>query len=132
MECWLTSSVPQDVAVAAFFLACKSEEEPRPIKSIVSWILSRSINPEAASNSQSPAFIEQRKKLVATEEAVLRTLCYDLTVRQPHWLAIKAATRMWTGVQADVGIKVAKVAWNFLADSCVAPAHLAPPVLPLT
>lgn len=112
-------SLEQDVAVAAFFLACKSEEEPRPIKVIVSSVLQRSGQVEAASNSQSPAFIEYRKKLVATEEAMLRALCYDLTIRQPHWLAVKAATQMWTGVQAEVGTKVAEVAWNFLTDSCV-------------
>ncbi|BGP23047.1 cyclin Pch1 [Rhodotorula toruloides] len=113
-----------DVAVAAFFLACKSEEEPRPIKAIVSSVLTRSGQHEAASNSQSPSFIDYRKKLVATEEAVLRALCYDLTVRQPHWLAVKAATQMWTGAQAEVGTKVAKVAWNFLTDTLPQPLCL--------
>lgn len=53
------------------------------------------------------------------EEAILRSLCYDLTVRNPHWYAVTTAQQVWTGEEADRGKRVAQVAWTFLNDSCV-------------
>lgn len=101
------------------FLACKSEEEPRSLKSLVTWLLDpdntgKPIDPQAAT--------DVRQRILTYEEAMLRVLCFDLTVRHPHWIAVSAARAAWTGAAAEgakVGDKVAQAAWLFLNDSCV-------------
>ncbi|BGP38221.1 hypothetical protein JCM10449v2_002150 [Rhodotorula kratochvilovae] len=115
-------------AAAAIFLASKSEEEPRSIKSLVSWILD---SPQDQSVSAGPQGMDLRQKIITYEEAILRVLCFDLTVRHPHWIAVSAAKAIWVGGEAEVGMKVAKAAWMILNDSLPAPLCLlyTPPVL---
>ncbi|KPV76118.1 uncharacterized protein RHOBADRAFT_53102 [Rhodotorula graminis WP1] len=113
-------------AAAAIFLASKAEEEPRSLKTLLSWVLDPNelADPHRAN--------DVRQKVLAHEEAMLRVLCFDLTVRHPHWIAVSVARKAWVGEgEQEVGDKVAKVAWMILNDSLSAPLCLlyTPPVL---
>lgn len=114
---------PVITAVAAFFLACKTEEEPRPIKPLVQYLLeasrNRHIRVEHINKPETdlPEFKRLRAKVLAYEETILRSLCYDLTVRNPHWYIVNTAQRVWTGEVAETGQRVARAAWGFLNDS---------------
>lgn len=115
----------QTAAVAAFFLACKSEEEPRSIKALVQFLLEATrdqrrfrVDRIAAPQTDLPEFQKLRAKVLTYEEAILRSLCYDLTVRNPHWYAVNTAKQVWTGEdEVETGKRVAQVAWTFLNDS---------------
>jgi hypothetical protein len=115
----------QTAAVAAFFLACKSEEEPRSIKALVQFLLEATrdqrrfrVDRIAAPQTDLPEFQKLRAKVLTYEEAILRSLCYDLTVRNPHWYAVNTAKQVWTGGdETETGKRVAQVAWTFLNDS---------------
>ncbi|GAA5904943.1 hypothetical protein JCM8208_007232 [Rhodotorula glutinis] len=113
-------------AAAAIFLASKAEEEPRSLKSLLSWIL------DANELADAHRANNVRQKVLAHEEAMLRVLCFDLTVRHPHWIAVSVARKAWVGEgEHEVGDQVAKVAWMILNDSLSAPLCLlyTPPVL---
>ena len=115
----------QTAAVAAFFLACKSEEEPRSIKALVQFLLEATrdqrrfrVDRIAAPQTDLPEFQKLRAKVLTYEEAILRSLCYDLTVRNPNWYAVNTAKQVWTGGdETETGKRVAQVAWTFLNDS---------------
>ncbi|KWU41744.1 cyclin-like protein, partial [Rhodotorula sp. JG-1b] len=124
---------PVTAAVAAFFLACKSEEEPRSIKALVQFLLEATrdqrrfrVDRIAAPQTDLPEFQKLRAKVLTYEEAILRSLCYDLTVRNPHWYAVNTAKQVWTGGDGEVetGKRVAQVAWTFLNDSLALPLCL--------
>ncbi|GJN88318.1 hypothetical protein Rhopal_001283-T1 [Rhodotorula paludigena] len=118
------------LATAAFFLASKSEEEPRGIKNIVAGFLFIR-NRHVKFDSQSPEFRDARMQILAAEEALLRVLCFDLTLRHPHVFLIRVCEQAWTGEEAETGTTVARAAWLFLHDSLAAPLCLlyTPPVL---
>ncbi|GAA5884443.1 hypothetical protein JCM3774_005114 [Rhodotorula dairenensis] len=122
---------PIVAAVAAFFLACKSEEEPRSIKALVQFLHEAlrdqhrfRVDRIAAPQTDLPEFQKLRARVLMFEEAILRSLCYDLTVRNPHWYAVNTAQQVWTGEEADTGKRVAQVAWSFLNDSLALPLCL--------
>lgn len=116
-------SFSQIASVAAFFLACKVEEEPRSIKHLVQYLFELSKNSNARADrigppqSDAPKFQELRGKVLAYEEAMLRALCYDLTIRNPHWYAVSAAQQVWTAAETETGKRVAQAAWAFLNDA---------------
>ena len=111
---------PQVTAAAAIFLASKAEEEPRSLKTLLSWVL----DPDELADPHRSN--EARQKVLAHEEALLRVLCFDLTVRHPHWIAVSVAKRSWTGDEVEASDKVAKVAWMILNDSCVLASLVCP------
>ncbi|GAA5992472.1 hypothetical protein JCM10908_000834 [Rhodotorula pacifica] len=122
---------PIIAAVAAFFLACKSEEEPRSIKALVQFLVEafrdgQRFRVDRISQPQTdlPEFQKLRAKVLQFEEAILRSLCYDLTVRNPHWYAVNAAQQVWSGEEAETGKRIAQVAWAFLNDSLALPLCL--------
>lgn len=123
---------PVTAAVAAFFLACKSEEEPRSIKALVQFLLEATrdqrrfrVDRIAAPQTDLPEFQKLRAKVLTYEEAILRSLCYDLTIRNPHWYAVNTAKQVWTGAEeVETGKRVAQVAWTFLNDSLALPLCL--------
>ncbi|GAA5971633.1 hypothetical protein JCM11641_000666 [Rhodosporidiobolus odoratus] len=118
------------LAGAATFLACKNEEEPRSIKLLVQLLMDIRRNPTGRIEAKghhidrnNPAFDPLRSKLVACEEALLRVLCFDLTVRDPHWIALKAVKKSWAN-EPERADKVGRVGWSFLNDSLAAPLCL--------
>ncbi|POY76720.1 hypothetical protein BMF94_0312 [Rhodotorula taiwanensis] len=121
---------PVIASVAAFFLACKVEEEPRSIKHLVQYLFELSKNSNARADrigppqSDAPKFQELRGKVLAYEEAMLRALCYDLTIRNPHWYAVSAAQQVWTAAETETGTRVAQAAWAFLNDALALPLCL--------
>lgn len=119
-------SCPQTLAAAAFFLASKVEEHPRRLRDVVGATLDldagkiiRGGERFAPPDEQTPDYVEMRKRILFFEEVLLRTLCFDLTVRQPYWPMVRGAKMIWKDERVETGHKVSKVAWCFISDSYV-------------
>ncbi|GAA6012371.1 hypothetical protein JCM10207_007062 [Rhodosporidiobolus poonsookiae] len=116
---------PLLTSAAAVFLACKSEEDPKSIKTVVQAVLDIKRKGYASArephqiNSRTEDFAKVRTQLTVVEEALLHALCFDLTVRDPHVLAIETAERMWK--EPEKAEAVARAAWAFLNDSLALP-----------
>ncbi|GAA5911651.1 hypothetical protein JCM6882_006930 [Rhodosporidiobolus microsporus] len=105
-------------AAAATFLASKSEEEPRSLKTLTQFVLDMRRGTyngqKRAPETSRPEFTDLRRKITLVEETMLRAMCFDLTVRDPHWVALKTVKRVWK--EDEAGTNVARVAWAFLND----------------
>ncbi|GAA5860773.1 hypothetical protein JCM8547_005530 [Rhodosporidiobolus lusitaniae] len=108
-------------AGAAVFLASKNEEDLKSTKHLVQVLLDLKRNTyrrgyPTQPETKTPEFDKLRRKLAVAEEAMLNTLCFDLTVRHPHWLAVQTAERVWRD-EPEKAEEVASVAWALLNDS---------------
>lgn len=111
----------------AFFLASKVEEQQRPLKYIVTVTLALNEgrapieNPPNSHRYQydesDPNFVDLRRRMLYWEEVMLRTLCFDLTVRQPNAVVLAAVDACWKGKGREEGERLEKVAWSFVGDS---------------
>ncbi|GAA5926757.1 hypothetical protein JCM10213_002441 [Rhodosporidiobolus nylandii] len=121
------------MAGAATYLACKNEENPTSIKTVVQNLLGqrrglvgrRYINQyqdPLRQETQTEEFRSVRKQLVAYEEVLLSTLCFDLTVRHPHFFVLETAKRAWKDDEAAKN--VGKVGWHFANESLALPLCL--------
>lgn len=66
-------------------------------------------------NESSQEYQDGRRKILWFEEALLRTLCFDLTVRQPYPVMLDAVERIWRANEDALRLK--RVAWPFITDS---------------
>lgn len=114
--------------MAAFYLATKVEESFRKLKMIIfthqlleSGILAQDI--DVGRDHKSPAgddttreYKDLLKRIAFYEEVLLRTLCFDLTIRQGHWGFIKGV-RVIYGEKSEDGEKLLKAGWGFMSDT---------------
>ncbi|GAA6034174.1 hypothetical protein JCM8097_003766 [Rhodosporidiobolus ruineniae] len=125
-------------AGAAVFLACKVEEQPKSSKLITHVLFEirrgkvrgrwPGPNPPIPETSR-PGFDDMRRKLTIVEEAMLNALCFDMTVRDPHYLIVLAAEKIWRE-DKEAREKLVGAAWSFLNDTLSAPlCILHPPPL---
>lgn len=80
---------------------------------------------EYAKDNRNPAgddttreYKDLAKRIVFYEEVLLRTLCFDLTVRQGHWALIKGVRAIY-GEMSGTGRDLLKAGWGFMSDTCV-------------
>ncbi|GAA5967359.1 hypothetical protein JCM21900_000346 [Sporobolomyces salmonicolor] len=126
-------------AAAAYFLACKVEEQNRSIKMITSGTFHivrgtyRRFAPYPVDDQEmrQPEWIDLRRKILRYEEAMLHAMCFDMTVRDPHFLAGRALAKIWhykgKGPAADdtsVEAKLERCVWGIVNDSLASPACL--------
>ncbi|GAA5839723.1 hypothetical protein JCM11251_002573 [Rhodosporidiobolus azoricus] len=114
-------------AIAAVFLACKSEEEPKSLKQLAQYGLEfrehRFTGQRRQPEQNRPEFGQMRTQLTLVEEAMLNALGFDLTVRAPHWIAVKAAKRIWRQDE-EQATDIARAAWTFLNDALYHPLYV--------
>ncbi|GAA5859081.1 hypothetical protein JCM1840_003740 [Sporobolomyces johnsonii] len=126
-------------AAAAHFLACKVEEQNRSIKMITSGTFHimrgtykrTGVYPADDHEMRQPDWIDLRRKILRYEEAMLHALCFDMTMRDPHFLAGRALARVsphkGKGPAEDdktVEAKLERSVWGFVNDSLASPACL--------
>ncbi|GMK55514.1 hypothetical protein CspeluHIS016_0205700 [Cutaneotrichosporon spelunceum] len=105
-----TDFSPKTVAPIILFLASKVEEAPLKLRHIINASLAK-FEPGAPvwepSSNEDPQPLEYRrweKDILATEEVVVETLCFDFAVDQP-WPILRAAVRgidsLWAGEEGE-------------------------------
>ncbi|KAK4695553.1 hypothetical protein P7C70_g8529, partial [Phenoliferia sp. Uapishka_3] len=116
----------QIMAASAFFLASKVEEQARRLKDVVSATLELDADREPNRprdrrhlpvDEASEVFTKTRQRILFFEEALLRVLCFDLTIRQPYTDMVKGVGLMWRNENTVVATKVKRAAWPFITDS---------------
>ncbi|KAF9121454.1 hypothetical protein BGW39_010517 [Mortierella sp. 14UC] len=106
-----------DVAATCIYLASKTEESTRKFKDIVIACAQKAAKKDTPIDDQSKAsdFRVWKDTIIYTEELLLETLCFDLSVEHPyHFLLI-----LFGHYQKDPqrGRKLKQVAWAFINDS---------------
>jgi hypothetical protein len=83
------------VAAACLFLACKAEEEPRRLRDVIN-LAHMLLSTEEGDDGKETIYLheepphlneeywEAKKKIVETEQVVLRWLAFDVSVSHPH------------------------------------------------
>lgn len=120
----------QHVAVAAFFLSAKVEEFQRSLRTVVSAALHLKRKRDPVDRQGMVKRIEDtdrdypelRDRVLRAEEALLRVLGFELTVRLPYPAVVRGVEAMWTSqFAAERGLSeaedVAKAAWLFVNDT---------------
>lgn len=103
------------------------EEHGRSLRSIVSVALSLKLGvPPLHSDGQTvrkyedseQRYVKLRNEVTRAEEAILRVLGFEMTVRLPYPAVVKGAKMMWKlPKEAETARDVARVAWCFVTDT---------------
>ncbi|KAL8281023.1 hypothetical protein RQP46_006702 [Phenoliferia psychrophenolica] len=114
----------ETLASSSFFLASKVEENQRRLKDVVSVSLDLTAGkqphpPDRAHpvNESRDGFRALRQRVLYYEEVLLRTLCFDLTVRQPYADMLLAVGKIWPGMDKDGIRRIKAVAHSVITDS---------------
>lgn len=112
------------MTATAYFLASKVEEHQRSLNTVIAATLNRGRAMRDKDNRirgfdpQAPQVVDFRNKVLHCEETMLRTLCFDLTVRLPYPAMMNGVKRMWKGEEQEFITKVSRAAWHFISDRC--------------
>ncbi|CAO3570051.1 unnamed protein product [Mortierella alpina] len=106
-----------DVGAACIYLATKTEESTRKFRDIILTCAQKAAKKDLQMDDQSKEYRLWKDTIIFTEEQLLETLCFELTVDHPYniitWLLDNHYTK-----DADQARKLKQVAWAFLNDSC--------------
>ena len=101
-------------AATALFLATKVEESCRKTRElIVAFCRVAQKNPNVVVDEQSKDWWHWRDCIMHSEDVLLETLCFDLTVESPHRQLFELLK--WYGVEHNK--KLRNAAWSFVTDS---------------
>ncbi|KAF8323189.1 cyclin-like protein [Clavulina sp. PMI_390] len=105
--------VVYDIAAAALFLACKVEESSRKLKDVAGVCQSKATGlPMAAvPNEHDPGIQTWTRTILAYEELLLETLCFDLSTEHPHNILLSAANAL------EANEHLVAYSWSVLNDS---------------
>ncbi|KAG0271379.1 hypothetical protein BGZ95_000812 [Linnemannia exigua] len=107
-----------DVAATCIYLASKTEESTRKFKDIVIACAQKAAKKDTPIDDQSKASIDFRvwkDTIIYTEELLLETLCFDLSVEHPYHFLLILCNHYQKDPQR--GRKLKQVAWAFINDS---------------
>ncbi|KAF9547600.1 hypothetical protein EC957_008256 [Mortierella hygrophila] len=104
-----------DVAATCIYLASKTEESTRKFKDIVIACAQKAAKKDSPIDDSSKEFRVWKDTIIYTEELLLETLCFDLSVEHPYHFLLN----MFSHYQKDSqrGRKLKQVAWAFVNDS---------------
>ncbi|KAH3767409.1 cyclin family protein [Pelomyxa schiedti] len=97
------------LAISALFLAGKVEETTSKLKDVVCSTYRMLHKTDLKVNSAE--FVEERDKILSTEQLLLQRLAFDLTVDHPYKTLMKYVKKI------NGNRQLAQVAWNFINDS---------------
>ncbi|KAF2274152.1 cyclin-like protein [Westerdykella ornata] len=102
------------IAATALFLATKVEEQCRKMKEIVVACVRVALkDPNKLVDEQTKDFWKWRDTILYSEDILLESLCFDLSVEAPHQIMYRMLT--YYGIQHNK--RVRNAAWAFLMDS---------------
>ncbi|KAF2019753.1 cyclin-like protein [Aaosphaeria arxii CBS 175.79] len=104
------------IAATTLFLATKVEENCRKMKELVIACVRVALkDPNKLVDEQTKDFWKWRDTILYSEDVVLETLCFDLSVESPY--KIMYDMLKYYGVEHNK--KLRNAAWAFLSDSCL-------------
>ncbi|KAK6939499.1 Cyclin, C-terminal domain [Dillenia turbinata] len=104
----------QTVAPVCMFLACKVEESPRSLKTVIveTYKLLNRWDPCAEGRINKREVYDKQKALILTgEKLLLETIAFDLNIEHPYKPLVAALRRL-----EITNTELVQVAWNFIND----------------
>ncbi|OLL26255.1 Cyclin pch1 [Neolecta irregularis DAH-3] len=101
-----------EIGATCLFLATKVEETGRKTRDfVISCVRVAQKNPTLEVTDESTEYWRWKEVIAYTEELVLESVCFDLTITHPYDIVIKYVKEL------NVPKEVARSAWAFLNDS---------------
>jgi protein BUR2 len=106
----------QQIAATALFLATKVEENCRKMKELViSCVRVALKDPNKLVDEQTKDFWKWRDTILYSEDVVLESLCFDLSIEPPY----RSMYEMLKYYGLEHNKTLRNAAWAFLSDSCL-------------
>ncbi|KAG0205327.1 hypothetical protein BGX28_003035 [Mortierella sp. GBA30] len=105
-----------DVGAACIYLATKTEESTRKFRDIIVTCAQKAAKKDLQMDDGSKEYRVWKDTIIFTEEQLLETLCFELTVEQPYNIMTSLFDHHYTK-DADQARKLKQVAWAFINDS---------------
>ena len=104
------------IAATALFLATKVEENCRKMKELVIACVRVALkDPNKLVDEQTKDFWKWRDTILYSEDVILESLCFDLSVEPPY----KTMYEMLKYYNVEHNKRLRNAAWAFLSDSCL-------------
>ncbi|KAF2791491.1 cyclin-like protein [Melanomma pulvis-pyrius CBS 109.77] len=104
------------IAATALFLATKVEENCRKMKELVIACVRVALkDPNKLVDEQTKDFWKWRDTILYSEDVILESLCFDLSVEPPY----KTMYEMLKYYGVEHNKRLRNAAWAFLSDSCL-------------
>ncbi|KAG0302378.1 hypothetical protein BGZ98_007581 [Dissophora globulifera] len=106
----------QDIGATCIYLASKTEESTRKFKDVIIACAQKAAKREIQIDDNSKDFRVWKDTIIYTEEVLLETLCFELTVDHPYPYMLQLFNNHYTKDPHRVR-KLKQVAWAFINDS---------------
>ncbi|KAF9586665.1 thiosulfate sulfurtransferase (rhodanese)-like domain-containing protein 2 [Lunasporangiospora selenospora] len=105
-----------DIGATCVYLASKTEESTRKFKDVIVACAQKAAKKETPIDDQSKEYRLWKDTIIYTEETLLETLCFELSVEHPYPFMLWFFNKHYT---SDVhrARKLKNVAWAFINDS---------------
>ncbi|KAJ2310919.1 hypothetical protein H4R23_002436, partial [Coemansia sp. Cherry 401B] len=112
------------IVLGALFLACKAEESPQPIRSIINVVdimVKRDRGyPEVVTDGYDSEYYELKNEMIIGEIQILRHLAFNVQVELPYGLLVNYLRSLELTEQP----RVPQLAWNYLNDLLRTPVYV--------
>ncbi|KAF8939291.1 hypothetical protein BGZ58_010188 [Dissophora ornata] len=106
----------QDIGATCIYLASKTEESTRKFKDVIIACAQKAAKREIPIDDNSKEYRVWKDTIIYTEEVLLETLCFELTVDHPYPYMLSLFNNHYTKDPLRVR-KLKQVAWAFINDS---------------